>query len=117
MALVVATVASWSVASASDARLAPLIRSPRLSRRRWCHFYPVRSGPDSASLAGLTPCGGTSMAGPQLRGLVPAAFELGQESLDHPALPGVVGQRLADDAAGQVGGQVADLPPDRGQGL
>src|ERR1700743_3127515 len=40
-----------------------------------------------------------------------------EEPVHHPALPGVVGERLADDAAGQVGRQRADFGPERDQRL
>src|ERR1700759_3077281 len=40
-----------------------------------------------------------------------------QEPVDDPALPGLVGERLADDPAGQVGGQGPDLTAQRGERL
>src|SRR6201996_8849333 len=40
-----------------------------------------------------------------------------QEPVDHPALAGLVGERLAHDPAGQVGGQGPDLTAQRGERL
>src|SRR5690606_3407002 len=42
--------------------------------------------------------------------------ELVEEAVDHAALPGVVLEGLADELAGQVGGELADVLPQRGRG-
>src|SRR5579859_5571226 len=44
-------------------------------------------------------------------------LELFQEPVHHPALPGLIGQRLAHDPAGQLGRQRPDLGPKRGESL
>src|SRR5579864_1602422 len=44
-------------------------------------------------------------------------LEFFEEPVDHPALPGGVFERLADDPAGQFGGHRADLGAQRGQRL
>jgi hypothetical protein len=74
-----------------DARLAPLIAAP------------PAGGPVPPSLA----CGGWSSGGPF--GLL---IQLVQETLNGPPLPGLVGQRLAHHAAGEVHREPADLGPE-----
>jgi len=44
-------------------------------------------------------------------------LEIVEEPVHHPALPGLVGERLAHDPAGQLGRQRPDLGAQRGQRL
>ena len=60
---------------------------------------------------------GASSAGAHGLGTDLAGLELGEEAVDDAALAGLVVQRLADDAAGQVGRQPADLAAQRHDGL
>ena len=90
--------------------------SPRASRS----VSPDGSASPSVSRAAardprLAPCRfpcsclGALLVGHRGGAAVGARLELVEEAVDDPALPGVVLERLADDAAGEVGGQRADL--------
>src|ERR1700677_3206125 len=82
---------SCSRSVANDARLAPRIaRYPSYQNGLW---FP-------SSLAGTF-----------------GLLEVGEEPVNHVALPHLVGQRFADDPAGQLGSERAHLSSQRRQGL
>src|SRR5579875_267178 len=124
--------ASRSLSAANDDLLTPCIRTPprlgipasgarsQCPLRRSCHrrerrLTPsppaARTGPEGpCPLAG---CRRRSPGRPRARAVAP--LQLAEEPVHHPALPRLVLEGLAHDAAGQLGGERPHLGAERGQ--
>src|SRR5216683_112418 len=100
---------SCCLASASEARLGPLMAEPGAAQ------------PGAAQPRDARPCArgdrGAQSSGRPRAGFFLLAFEILQEPLHDAALPGLVLQRLTHDPAGQFHRQGAHLGPERVDGL
>src|ERR1700761_2353465 len=125
------TIAPFSSAGrdgSASARRSPCSRSSRCSTenssaptvsawppvvRRASGSWSLRAAKDARLTPRIT--GSSSLGRP--RPYPAVLLQVVQEPVDDPALPGFVSERLADDPAGQVGGQGPDLTAQRGERL